>query len=50
MQQVCGTFLYYGRAVDITMLVPLSAIASDQAKPTKETLKKVDQFLDYVAS
>jgi hypothetical protein len=29
VQQVCGTFLYYGRAVDITMLVPLSAIASD---------------------
>ena len=28
VQQVCGTFSYYGRAVDIIMLVALSSIAS----------------------
>jgi hypothetical protein len=50
IQQVCGTFLYYARAIDGTMLVALSAIASEQAAPTTATLEKVDQFLDYVAS
>ena len=32
------------------MLVALSAIASEQASPTKSTMNKVDQFLDYAAS
>ena len=34
VQQVLGTFLYYARAVDSTMLVTLSAIASEQAAIT----------------
>ena len=50
IQKVVGVFLYYGRAVDSTMLVALSAIASEQASPTQCTLDKVDQFLDYAAS
>ena len=50
IQQVTGTFLYYARAVDATMLVALSAIASEQAAPTKQTMKKTKLFLDYVAS
>ena len=50
VQQVVGTFLFYGRAIDSTMLVPLSAIASMQAEPTEQTLEKVQQFLDYAAS
>ena len=32
------------------MLVALSAIASEQASPTRETMTKVDKFLDYAAS
>ena len=43
-------FLYYARAVDSTMLVALSSIASEQAKPTATTMKKIKQFLDYAAS
>jgi hypothetical protein len=50
IQQVLGTFLYYARALDSTMLVALSSIAADQARPTRSTLEKVDQFLDYAAS
>ena len=50
IQQVLGTFLYYARAADPTILVALNAIASEQASPTKSTMKKVDQFLDYAAS
>ena len=45
-----GTILYYARAVDGTMLVALSAIASDQADPTKNTMKRAKLFLDYAAS
>jgi hypothetical protein len=37
IQKVTGTFLYLARAVDSTMLTPLGAIASEQAKPTQAT-------------
>ena len=50
IQQVLGTFLYYARAVDSTMLVALSSIASEQAKPTATTMKKIKQFLDYAST
>ena len=50
VQQVIGTFLYYGRAVDGTMLTALSAIASSQAKPTQLTMHKIKLFLDYAAT
>ena len=33
IQQVTGTYLYYEQAVDATMLLTFSAIASDQAVP-----------------
>ena len=49
-QQVIGTFLYYARAVDPTMLVDLSAIASSQSAPTAATMDKVKYFLDYSAT
>jgi hypothetical protein len=35
VQQIVGVFLYYARALDNTMLVVLSAIASAQAKGTQ---------------
>ncbi len=50
IQEVIGVFLYYGRAVDSTMLTALSAIASAQAKPTEETMTCCKQFLDYAAT
>jgi hypothetical protein len=50
IQQVAGTLLYYGRAVDITILPALSSIASEQAAPTERTMAKVKQLLDYCAS
>ena len=50
VQQVVGTFLFYGRAVDGTVLTALSAIASDQAAPTEATMKKTKRFLDYAAT
>jgi len=50
IQQVIGTFLYYGRAVDSTMLTTLSSIASTQSAPTAETLANIKFFLDYAAT
>ena len=50
VQQVTGIFLYYSRAVDSTILVALSALASEQASPTRKTMEKVKTFLDYAAS
>ena len=42
-------FLFFGRAVDPTMLTALSATATEQADPTEETMKKVKHLLDYCA-
>ena len=50
IQKVTGKFLYLGRAVDSTLLTPLSAIASQQAAPTQRTMQHTMQLLDYIAS
>jgi hypothetical protein len=50
IQEVIGVFLFYGRAVDSTMLTALSAIASAEAEPTDETMTPCKQFLDYAAT
>ena len=50
VQEVVGTFLYYARALDPTMLPALGSIATQQANPTENTMKKVKQFLDYAAT
>ena len=50
VQQVAGTFFYHGCAVDGTMLTTLSAIASEQALPTENTIRKAQKFMDYAAT
>ena len=45
-----GTFLFYARAVDPTMLTALSSIAAEQANPTARTMEKCKQFLDYATT
>ncbi|KAL7486065.1 hypothetical protein ACHAW6_011664, partial [Cyclotella cf. meneghiniana] len=50
IQKVNGKFLWYNRAVDPTTLVPLGALASQQSKPTQNTLEKTQHFLDYMAT
>ena len=39
VQSVAGTYLYYSRAIDPTMIVALNDIAAVQSKPTKKNLK-----------
>ena len=47
VQEIIGVFLYYARAVDCTMLTALSSLATQQAKPTQNTLQLIKRFLDY---
>jgi hypothetical protein len=44
IQENIGTFLYYAQCVDSTILAALGSIATQQANPTKNTMKKVQQF------
>jgi hypothetical protein len=50
MQEVIGTFLYYARCIDSTMLTALGSLATQQANPTTNTKKLVHQFLDYAVT
>jgi hypothetical protein len=50
IRQVVGVLLYYARAVDPTLLVTLSTLASAQAAPTEYTMSLVKCLLDYVAT
>jgi hypothetical protein len=48
IQQIFGSFLYYAPMVDPTILMVLSAIATQHGAPSEETLIHVNQFLDYM--
>ncbi len=50
IQQVCGKFLFLGRAVNSTILCPVSTIAAQSSQPTEETMLHTQQLLDYLAS
>eukprot|EP00956_Cyclotella_meneghiniana_P014612 scaffold21966_cov36-Cyclotella_meneghiniana.AAC.2 len=43
IQKVCGQLLFLARAVDSTLLTPISAIAAQCAEPTEETMKQTKQ-------
>ena len=50
VQSVIGSLLYYRRAVDPTILVALNELSTEQASPTTNTLQKIKQLLNYVAT
>ena len=50
IQTIVGIFLWYARAVDLTLLPALNAIASQQSAPTEATLKETDHLLNYLAT
>ena len=50
VQKIVGSILYYAQAVDMTVLMALSSIASEQTKGTNRTLEKAYQVLDYLAT
>ena len=46
VQHIFGALLYYYRAVNNKLLVPLSAIGAQQAPATEKMLKSINQLLD----
>jgi hypothetical protein len=50
IQKVTGSLLYYARAVDPTVLMPLNDIATEQTKATEKTQAATNQMLDYLAT
>ena len=50
IQEVVGTFLYYGRALDSTMLVAIGDLAAAQSKGNKETMQQLTHLLNYAAT
>ena len=50
MQEVLGTFLFYARAVDSTLLAAIGTIATQQASATEQTMCDITQLLNYCAT
>ena len=50
IQSITGSFLYYARALDLTMLPALNEISSQQANPTELTKQKCQRLMDYAAT
>ena len=50
VQQIVGTFLFYARAIDNTMVPVLNSLSASQSKPTASTNQDITQFLDYTAT
>jgi hypothetical protein len=47
LQQLTGTLLYYARAVDPTLIMPIKFLAYEQSKATEVTANKVMKLLNY---
>jgi len=51
IEEVVGVFLYYARAIDSTMLLPIGSIASAKSTNSFANLKhRIHHFLDYAAT
>jgi hypothetical protein len=47
LQQLTGTLLFYARAVDPTLIMPINDLASEQSKATEVTADKFIKLLNY---
>jgi hypothetical protein len=47
LQQITGTLIYYARAVDPTLIMPINVLTSEQSNATEETADKVIKLLNY---
>jgi len=50
LQQIISIFLYYGQALNLTMLVSLGTLAAAQAEETQATVEACTQLLNYAAT
>jgi hypothetical protein len=47
LQQLTGTLLYYARAVDPTLIMPINVLAPEQSNATEITADKIIKLLNY---
>ena len=47
VQSITGTFQYYTKGVDPTMLVVVNELASQQLAQIQETVKECNMLIDY---
>jgi hypothetical protein len=47
LQQLTGTLLYYTRAVDPILIMPINMLASEQSRDTADTADKLIKLLNY---
>ena len=50
LQEIIRTLLYYGRAIDLTLLTALGTLALAQTEGTKATANACKQLLNYCAT
>jgi hypothetical protein len=50
IQKLAGTLLYYARAVDPTLILPVNVLASEQTQATTATTDKVIKLLIYCST
>jgi hypothetical protein len=50
IQKITGSVLYYSRAVDPTVLMPLNDITTEETTATEQTQTATSQILDYLAT
>jgi hypothetical protein len=50
IQKVTGSVLYYARAVEPIVLMPVNDIVTEQTKATEKTQAATNQLLDYLAT
>ena len=50
IQQLCGKFLYLGRAIDSTLLCPISTLAAQSSNSTEDTMRCATQLLNYLGT
>jgi hypothetical protein len=47
LQHLGGTLLYYARAVDPTLILPVNVLASEQTRATADTANKIIKIFNY---
>ena len=50
LQRLVGIFLYYARAVDVTLTYAVSKLATELAFATEDTLQNAHRLVDYAAT
>ena len=48
LRKAVGIFRYYAQAIDGTIILTVSRLASAQSKPTKKTMQMLHRFLNYM--